>query len=162
MTSRLGVSTNLITGSTHDLLLVKIDGVYPEGKLSFGFYSTPMKITGVQKVAQTFLKILLTSKGSDPFYPGLGTSFSDLFQGFNKYQSDALVLASINSQVADAISQTRSILNPYETDPGSTLSTVDVMGIDLVEDKLVVYLRLTTGAGDMAAVALPFPEFGLG
>ena len=66
--NRLGTVNNLEVGGTHDLLLIKVEGTFPEGKINFAFYDVPMKITGLQKVVQTFLKILLTTKGSDPFF----------------------------------------------------------------------------------------------
>jgi hypothetical protein len=67
--NRVRTASNLTSGATYDLLLVKFKGSFPEGEVTFGIYDTPMKITGVQKVAQIFLKTLLTGKGSDPFYP---------------------------------------------------------------------------------------------
>ena len=59
--NRIGTINNLEVGGTHDLLLVKIEGTFPEGKVTFGLYDMPMKITGLQKVVQTFLKILFSN-----------------------------------------------------------------------------------------------------
>ena len=60
--TRIGVSVNLPNGATHDLLMVRTPEGYPTGQLSFTFETTPRKITGIQKVAQFFLKILFTQK----------------------------------------------------------------------------------------------------
>lgn len=159
--SRVGTVTNLPTGGTYDLLVVKIEGEYPEGKVSFGLYDVPMKITGLQKVAQQFLRVLLTTKGSDPFYPNKGTFMTELMVGSNIVSNDNSILSDITSAVADASNQVRSMLNVNTSDLDSTLDVVEVIGIDRVEEGWFIALSLSTLSGQTAAVSLPFPEFGL-
>lgn len=160
--SRVGTATNLNPGGLYDILLVKFLGNFPEGQISFGLYDTPMKITGLQKVAQVFLKTLLTSKGSDPFYPDRGTFFPNLTVGANVDITDSLLLSDIRTSVTDAESQVRSSLNVNTADTSSCLDSVKVLGLDTVTEGIVMYLRLTTLDGEFASVAVPFPEFGLG
>lgn len=158
---RIGISKNLETGGTYDLLLVKSSDVYPEGKISFSFYDVPMKITGLQKVAQIFLKVLLTTKGSDPFYPERGTLFPTLVIGANALTNDGTLLSDIRDAVNDAQLQVVSYLNINTSDPSSCLDNVQILGLDRISDGVVMYLSLMTLAGERAAVAVPFPEFGL-
>jgi len=113
---RIGTATNLAVGGTYDLLLVKFVGNFPEGQITFGMYDTPMKITGLQKVAQVFLKTLMTSKGSDPFYPQRGTFFPNLAVNANKQSDDATLLADIRDTVTDCVDQVRSALNVNTAD----------------------------------------------
>lgn len=159
--NRVGTYKNLETGGTYDLLLVKSSGEYPEGKISFSFYDVPMKITGLQKVAQIFLKVLLTTKGSDPFYPERGTLLPTLIIGANALTNDNTLLSDIRDSINDASLQVSSYLNVNTTDTSSCLDNVQVLGLDRVADGITMYLSLTTLAGERAAVAVPFPEFGL-
>jgi hypothetical protein len=159
--SRVGTYLNLEAGGTYDLLLVKFKGTYPEGQITFGIYDTPMKITGIQKVAQVFLKTLFTSKGSDPFYPNKGTRFLELTVGANKQSEDAIFVQTLRDQVAEAETQVKSSLNSYATDTSSALSSVQVLGVDYADTSVYMYLSLTTLAGESASIAMPFPEFGI-
>lgn len=158
---RVGVSKNLESGGSYDLLLVKIEGNFPEGKVKFGFYDVPMKISGLQKVAQYFLKNLLTSKGSDPFYPNKGTILPSLMTGSNLLENDSEIISDVVTAVNDASDQTRSSLNVSMIDPTSTLDSVQVIAIDRTEEGWFLALYMTTLAGESASISLPFPEFGL-
>lgn len=162
MTSnRIGTVNNLEVGGTYDLLLVKIEGQYPEGKVSFGIYDVPMKITGLQKVVQTFLKLLLTTKGSDVFYPARGTFFSALTINANRLTNEDTLIADIRDTIRDAEIQTKQSLNVNTTDSSSCLDSIEILGLDTIEEGVILYLKVTTLAGEYAAVSLPFPEFGL-
>jgi len=158
---RVGTATNLAVGGTYDLLLIKFIGNFPEGQISFGLYDTPMKISGLQKVAQVFMKILMTSKGSDPIYPANGTYFPNLVLGANVSLSDSLLLSDIRAAVKDAESQARASLNVNTSDLSSTLAYVQVLGLEKVQEGIVMYLKMATQAGEEASVSVPFPEFGL-
>jgi hypothetical protein len=158
---RIGTATNLATGGTYDLLVVKYLDGFPEGRLSFGIHNTPMKVTGLQKVAQVFLKTLLSSTGSDPYYPSRGTEFLRLAKNSNLTGSDDQLLAEIQSAVADASSQTAASTRAFNIDASSQLSEVQILGLDTIQEGVTLYLRLRTVLGDEASLALPFPTFGV-
>lgn len=159
--NRVGTSKNLEQGGSWDLLMVKTEDTYPEGKLTFSFHDVPMKITGLQKVAQIFLKVLMTSKGSDPFYPTRGTKFPSLTVNANMVTSMDVFAAEVRESIEDAATQLRSNLNVNTQDASSTLDSVEILGFDQLTEGMVVYLAMKTGAGETASVAVPFPEFGL-
>lgn len=161
--SRVGTPYNLAPTGTYDLLLTKFlnSKTWPEGEISFGLYDVPMKITGVQKVGQQFLRTLMTSKGSDPFYPNKGTNFSQFLGLTNISSNDTTLIAEISSCIGDANTQTRAMLNAHSEDPASMLDRVEVIGIQAVQEGWFVALRLITLAGDQASISLPFPQFGL-
>ncbi len=159
-TSRIGVSTNLTTGGTYDILLVSTPE-YPVGALTFKFEATPRKISGIQKVAQLFLKVLFTQKGSDVIYPSHGTNFPNLLVGANRQSSDPEFLASITSSLQDAENQVKYIFNGADKDPSSVLSSMTVLGLQALKETLAIYLQLTTAAGETASIAVPFPELDL-
>lgn len=158
---RIGTDTNLQPGGSYDLLLIKFKESFPEGQITFGLYDTPMKITGLQKVAQVFMKILMTTKGSDPFYPHRGTFFPSLTVGANLLTSDAKFLSDLRDALKDANLQTKECANAYNPDLSSSLDTVDILGVDKVSEGVLMYLKLKTLSGEEASISLPFPEFGL-
>lgn len=158
---RVGTANNLQVGGSYDLLLVKFVGNYPEGQVTFGLYDTPMKITGLQKVAQIFVKILMTTKGSDPFYPQRGTQFPSLTVGANLLIDDTIFISNLKDAITDGSNQTKECINAYNQDTSSCLDSIKILGIDKVAEGTLVYLLIRTLAGEEASVALPFPEFGL-
>lgn len=159
-TSRIGVSSNLVTGGTYDILLVSTP-TYPVGALNFKFESTPRKITGIQKVAQLFLKVLFTQKGSDVIYPSHGTNFPNLLVGANRQSSDPEFVSEVTSALQDAENQVKYIFNGADKDPASVLSSINVLGLQSLKETLAIYLQLTTEAGETASIAVPFPELDL-
>lgn len=158
---RVGTDTNLQPGGSYDLLLVKFVDTYPEGQISFGLYDTPMKITGLQKVAQVFMKILMTTKGSDPFYPQRGTFFSNLVIGANLLTNDSKFLSDLKDSISDGEVQTKECINAYNADLSSSLDSIQILGIDKIPEGVLMYLSIKTLAGEEASISLPFPEFGL-
>lgn len=158
---RIGTSENLPNGSTYDLLVVRTPDGYPEGQVLFEFEETPRKITGIQKVAQTFLRVLFTSKGSDVLRPFFGTLFPVLVLGANKMESDREFEINVSSSIKDAEDQTKKLLNGTGLDPASQLAKITQLGVNSVNDSLSVYIQLTTLAGETASVAIPFPELDL-
>jgi hypothetical protein len=159
--SRLGTPTNLPTDGTYDILLVTFPNGFPEGKLNFGFGDTPRKITGIQKVAQTFIKILFTTIGSNVLYPTQGTKFPLLTVNANILTNDTVFAAELAEEIKSAESQTKYILNTVGSDVASQLQEITILGIDTSTESAIIYLRLLTKAGSTAQVAIPFPELDL-
>jgi hypothetical protein len=158
---RLGTATNLANGGTYDMLLITFPDSFPEGKIEFDIGDTPRKITGVQKVAQTFMKMLFTTVGSNVLYPDQGTGFSLLTVNANVTQNDTLFAAELANEIRSAESQTKYILNSVNSDPASQLQEVSIIGIDTSSESVVVYLKMITKAGALAQVAVPFPQLDM-
>jgi hypothetical protein len=158
---RVGTVANLNNSSTYDLLLVQYPDGFPEGRMVFDLGKTPRKITGLQKVAQLFLKILLTTQGSDPINPQRGTGFSGYMVGTNRQALSTNSYNAILDEVRAAEQQTKYILNGTSKDPSEQLRNVSVLGVDSTKDSIVLYMKLITMAGSQAAVALPFPQLDL-
>ncbi|HET8689742.1 MAG TPA: hypothetical protein VFM18_24310 [Methanosarcina sp.] len=159
--TRIGTSKNLETGGTYDLLMISYPDGFPEGRITFDLGNTPRKITGVQKVAQTFVKTLLTSKGSDVIYPLKGTTFLSVASGSNIIQNDTLLYSELITAVKDAEDQVKRTLNTVGTDTSSMLNRVDIAGLDVSQDSVVMYITVQTMDGLTANVAVPFPELDL-
>jgi len=159
--SRLGTPTNLEVGGTYDLLMLGFPEGFPQGRVTFEVGDTPRKITGLQKVAQTYLKILFTTQGSDVIYPTRGTTFPTLTVNANVTESDELFVSDLNEQIQSAVGQTKYILNTLDSDASSQLQSVTVLSLDLSSESLLLYLRIITGAGERASVAIPFPQLDM-
>ena len=158
--SRIGTVYNLPQDGTYDLLMIDFQNGYPEGLLKFDINETPRKITGVQKVAQMFLKILFTSQGSNVLSPNQGTNFSILTTNSNITESDSVFLADLNTEIRSAESQVKRIMN-IGADLASQLDSITILGLDTSKESVILYLRLITAAGVRAQVAVPFPELDL-
>lgn len=158
MNPRVGLPTNLVVGQTSDLLLVQVDGAYPTGTVTFGFNNEPRSITGIQKVAQLFMKILFTTQGSDLLNPTLGTGFSELVIRSNITQNPREFSQSASRYIAQAVAQTKSLSS---SDPASTMRDVQILGMNTTSESIQMYLQLTTAAGEFASIAIPFPQMNL-
>ena len=158
---RIGTYRNLEDGGTHDILYMGFPNGFPRGYVSFEFSDSPRKITGIQKVVQTFLKILLTRKGSDPINPSRGTVFSDYAFGANVGSDISEMQSIIREEVSSAEKQCRQIMSSSNRDTSSQLQKVEVIGVMSDYDSLTLQLRIITAAGAQAAVAIPFPQSDL-
>jgi hypothetical protein len=159
--TRIGIAVNLPEGATYDLLIIDHPDGYPESKLDFKFPDTPRKITGLQKVAQMFLKVLFTRKGSDVINFGFGTFFSDYAINSNRTGVDKDLYLAITTEVREAERQSKAILNTVDSDDASQLQKISILGLDTSKESVTMYLRILTAAGVGAQVAVPFPELDM-
>lgn len=155
---RIGTPTNLPDGATYDLLLLDFPDAFPEGKITFTLNDTPRKITGIQKVAQMFMKVLMTGKGSDVLNPSLGTEFPRQTINANRTGVDRDLYVDIISSVKDAESQCIALLNTEGADDSSQVQNISVIGIDTSDESIILYTQIITVAGETAQVATPFPQ----
>lgn len=158
---RVGTSVNLPNGAKYDILLIQTPQGYPVSQLSFDFGLTPRKIAGIEKVAQTFAKILFTTYGSDVIRKDLGTEFPNLVIGANTIGDVGELRMSVTQAVNDAESQTRQCLNGYSLDPSSQLRSATITTLDVGIDSITLYIRIITNSGTSAAIAIPFPQLNL-
>ena len=157
--SRIGTTTNLPSGAKYDLLMITFPDGFPESQLLFAIDMTPRKVTGIQKIAQVFMKILFTTKGSDIIYPGRGTNFSSYTINANIVTADQILQANLIESVNDAKTQTQILSNGY--DPASSLADATILGIDVGQESVVMYVQIVTDSGVTAQLSVPFPQLGL-
>jgi hypothetical protein len=156
--TRIGIPVNLPEGATHELLVFRYADAFPEGKLEFEIGDNPKKITGIQKVAQTFLRVLFTSVGSDVLNQTLGTNFSNLTINANRTSVDRDLYIALHNEIKNAETQCIGILNNSGADDASQLKKISILGLDTGKESITMYLQLVTEAGELAQVAVPFPE----
>jgi hypothetical protein len=156
--SRLGIAVNLPTGATYDILMVNTPE-FPVGAVTFQFSApSSLKITGIQKCAQFFLKILLTTKGSDLINTSLGTDLPNILIGTNANLNSQELLAQVTSSINDAVVQCKALLNDSTNDAASKMATVNLLSISSpTTDSFSVNMQLITMAGETGSIALPSP-----
>jgi hypothetical protein len=158
---RIGTSSNLESGGTYDLLLLSFPDGFPASQLLFDIDMEPRKITGLQKAAQIFLKILFSSVGSNIFYPSHGTNFTALTINANRIDSDPVLAGEIQTEIKSAASQAQAILNITGTPLDEQLASVTINGLDVQDDSATMYLVMVTMAGTTAQIATPFPQLDM-
>lgn len=161
-TPRIGTLSNLSSKDTYDLLTFDFPDGYPNSQLTFTFGTIPRKITGVQKVAQVFLKCLLTSKGSDLLDPNAGTALPQFLRYSNiTTDSSREIYSVITGSIRDAVEQAKYILNVPNTSRASQLESVEIRDLTIMEEGINIILKMLTRAGLEAQVAVPFSSTGL-
>ncbi len=159
--NRIGTKTNLQDGGTYDLLVMGFANGFPRGYVSFEMGDDPRRVTGVQKVVQTFLRVLLTSKGSDPIHPAFGTAFPEYFAFSNIGTDEEEMRMLVSDSIQDAEQQTKAILNSSRRDKSSQLASISILFIEASGEALNIGLKVITGDGESASIAVPFPQSDL-
>ena len=164
---RLGTVNNLTPASssapagTYDLNFLGFPGgIWPTGGITFDFGLEPTKITGLQKVAQIFLKCFLSPLGSDALNPGYGTEFGSMLVNpvpnfSNGNQAMSIVEPSVQSAQGQVVSMT------YSNPPASALKSVTTVSCTVVAGGLNLTLYILTQAGAGAQIAIPQPQLNL-
>lgn len=158
---RVGNDENLKANDRYDLLLFEFPDGYPRSRIEFGVGDTPRKISGVQKVVQTFVRCLMQTPGSDPIYPTRGTDFQNFTMHSNIQTSPVAAKAAITSAIKLAADQARGFLNSYSFSLESQLDVVEVVTVEQYNQATYVKMRVITKAGTEAPIALPFSSNGL-
>lgn len=160
--ARIGTTSNLPTGATYDMLFISFPGGFPQSQLVFEIADTPRKVTGLQKVAQLFLKILFSTKGSNVIFPDQGTYFGNYVVNANRVEdTDTTLISDLTEQITDAQGQCQYILNTTGSDTASQLQSVQLLGMDVSQESIVVYLQIITVAGATASISVPFPQLDM-
>lgn len=155
---RIGLPYNLESGGTYDLLFMGFPNGFPRGYISFEIGDTPRRVTGVQKVVQTFLYTLLSTKGSDPIRFRSGTDLADFIYSGNVVSDELELQTIITTAVRDAEIQTIRILSSSNNDLTSQLQSAEMLYVNTENQNITIGLRILTRAGEQAAVAIPFPQ----
>jgi hypothetical protein len=125
----------------------------PRSLIKFQLGTTPSKVSGILRLVQVFLKILLTTTGIDIFAPRIGgNALRDIGRTFGKDQggnvvSDFIIAVSTTSRQITAV-QARNPSIPRD----ERLLAAKVLSADFnrAEAALVVSVELTSQAGSSA------------
>lgn len=154
---RIGTSSNLESGGRFDILTIEHPEGFPTGGVKTALSKTPRRISGIQKVAQTFLRLLVTTSGSDVLHD-IGTKFNELS---TMSPGSPQMAGLIRDNISQAEAQTKAILNSPRADTASQLERVEVLAVNPIREGVDMKLRIITRAGEAAAIALPFTSAGI-
>lgn len=138
---------------TYDILIFQ--GVEPSGErqVELKLGNPGSFVTGVQKVSQSFLKMMLTESGSMNNDPNLGTDFlSQLRSGF--IQDESALQAAFQAAVMDVknyISENEGTDIPDD----ETLDSAELVSWDLRPGFFSITVRIVTAAGDSRVYTMP-------
>lgn len=114
-----------------------------------------MVTTGVQKLAQRVLLILLTRRGSLIYSPGLGCDFMrDAHRG--AWRTGADIDISFNSAKLDIVRQVRGEELDSDSDD-ERLASLNLLGAALDDGQAVLRISLVTVAGSTVTFIAPIP-----
>lgn len=161
--ARVGTKTvNLESGDKYDLLIFDFMEGYPVGNVKLSFGLTPKRISGVQKVVQTFVKALMSRVTSDVLHVSSGTEFPNFTAFSNISVADTYRIRSeVEAAVKTAEVQARGILNFSGASLESQLDSVSIIGLSTIQDSVSIQIKLLTKAGEEAPIALPFTSLGI-
>lgn len=140
------------TGRKVDLSLypeIAVSGVPVEGKIS----PSSRAIAGPSKVAQNFVRILLTPLGKYRAHPKLGSDFMlRLRQGFVRFDVDLLHLFTGEALgVVEFMEAQTTIDTPLD----ERIAAVELVEYSVIQGSVRLRARLTTQAGDNTTFLLP-------
>lgn len=159
ISTRIGTPSNLTTGATYDLFLLDFPDGWPEGLINFNILNNSRKVTGLQKMAQAFFKILMTTKGTNVLRPTEGTLFNEYFMNSNRTGVDNEVYTVMKAEVQSAVKQVQYMYNiKSNTDLSSQLYSVEVLGINVDMESITLFAKLTTMSGETASIGIPAPQ----
>lgn len=125
--------------------------------LSFSLGSTFKSITGLERLIQIFIKLLLQTPGSDRFDPTIGGGL--LAAIGNNYSGDSS--KAIQSAAVTAVNRTRDQLITIQSgntrmsnDEKLLTATVDAVGFDATTSTLQMHTLITAVSGSQAVANL--------
>lgn len=123
------------------------------------FSKVPQRVTGIQKLAQRYVNVLLTAKGSDPFDPARGTSFWRLANSAAAINPHIMThyAAIANGDAVDQIQASDELLRASYPDKDEQLASATILGFsyDQLNSKLSVRIKLVSRAGTNYTLQTP-------
>lgn len=166
--TRLIKDVNLAEDGLYDILFMDFVEGYPESKIVFSLASTAegstlegvsRKVTGIQKLVQQFLKLLMTKVGTDPLRPERGTNFPDVLSHGNLHstgETDGMVKGAIATAAEQLASITSDRGSVYEQ-----LQSAELTGLTVGVNAVSINIQVTSVAGEGASIFTPFPRLDM-
>lgn len=107
--------------------------------------------TGIQKLIQEWVILMMTPKGSIRFYPQRGTDFyNDIMQSFNENDAYCSFLIS-NAETIDQLKEEETDNTPED----EKIKSVELNSLSIKEDCLSLSVTITSEAGTSSTLVLP-------
>lgn len=166
--TRLIKDVNLPEGGTYDILFMDFVEGYPESKIVFSLASTAegsslegvsRRVTGIQKLVQQFLKVLLTKIGSDPLRPDRGTNFPEVISQGNlhsKGETEGMIRSDLALASDQLAAMTYNRGSAYEQ-----FQSAELTGLSVGVNAIAISIQVTSVAGEGASIFTPFPRLDM-
>jgi len=114
------------------------------------------RATGVKKLSNLFVKVLLTTPGTDAFFPHLGGDIMSLsIQKFSR-RDHPLIRSLVIDIVRNTVAQILSMQKNIDVPDNEKLDKVNIRKIDIsIPDYLQIELELYNRDGDVTDILLP-------
>lgn len=143
---------------TYDILIFQGVESSGEQRVDLALGNPGAFVTGVQKVSQSFLKMLLTESGSMNNDSKLGTDFlSQLRSGF--IQDESALQAAFQAAVMD-VKNYVSENEPNDIPDDEKLDSATLVAWDLRPGFFSITVRIVTAAGDSRVYTMPVDTRG--
>lgn len=135
---------------------IKITSVNSDGELSLSTGLSPQKATGLSKIVQQVVKVLLTTPGTDLWNPGMGGGLTKIISRSTSYEN----IGTINGQIAVAVMNTERFLLDeqigLEIDDDSKLKSIKLVSItyDRGLDRWNIALSLKNVSGKTGSISI--------
>lgn len=148
--------TKNISGKLLDIDWFNLSDASLQGQINFQFGDKSRRLTGLDKMVQKWLWLLLTPAGSDMYDPNHGTEFYNLRDAAtNNHQ---YITATVNSAIADATEQLRAIQQQTPpTDEDEWFSSASLLRLEFGRDSATIYIRIINRRGLNRSLTLPTP-----
>jgi len=129
----------------------------PGGDVHFKFGENSLKVAGIAKLSNIFLKRLFTKRGSNPVDLNEGTEFTDLI-GSNISDEEELIII-----IQDSINETQQQITDsqanLELPADERLASANLYKFEKITgDRIEIYIELITLAGTTALIKAPKVE----
>lgn len=141
---------------SQDLHIQLIDPSAQTARSLFTFGPSPRGITGVQKLANRWLKIFMTRKGSHPIRKDEGTEFPNLVSG--NFSDLASVEVDVLEAIDEANEQLRASDRRSPTRPANEriLAASLVQFVQLPPSGVEFWVELTNVARERIPILIPY------
>ncbi len=149
--------TSDYTGRKTDMLIFQ--GTVPRGEVEIrlGFDDAGLVTTGIQKVAQTWLVLFLTPRGS-AFEPGKGTDFiRDMRTGRIRTENDVSLSFAAAAELVLIQQDNVEAIEQLPLDERLADAELQSFVIDRNASLLKLFVRITSLAGDGLDLFVPVP-----
>ncbi len=129
-------------------------GVKPEGEVlvNLGLGTSGSVCTGAQKMAQTFIKLFLTDKGSVMYDEAAGTDFRKSVRN-GAVHDDVTLESYFRFAVMDILNYLST--QPTPEDKDEVLEEAKLTSYDLIGDSIILHIELVSLVGTTRSIIIP-------
>lgn len=138
-----------------DSLDLLIFNVNTDNSVKISLFDSNAAINGLQKTVQQLFTFLLTDVGSVTSDANYGTRLASVIRKANFYD-EMQFKAVFNEAAKDALRYFKNITQ--SSNPNENITAIELQSLSMTKDNLVMYVKITTGAGTDRTLSLPIKK----